>query len=439
MAGVQMLRPGDAGYDEARRVHNGMIDRRPAIIARPGSAPEVAEAVRHAQAEGLDISIRGGGHSIAGRAVRDGGLMIDLSSMRSISVDAGRRTAIAEGGARWRDFNDATSAHGLATTGGVISTTGVGGLTLGGGLGWLMGSHGLAVDNLLSVELVTADGDVLDVSQASHPDLFWGLRGGGGNFGVATRFEFQLHPLAGVTGGLIAHPFEAARGLFRFLRDVMAAAPDELALMPLLVHAPDGSGTPLVAVAVGHAGDPRAAERDLAPLLDFGSPILSQIGPMTYPALNMMLDDGFPPGARYYWKSSFSETLGDEVIDILVDQFAACPSPMSGIAVEHFHGAVTRVPIDATAVPHRSPSVNILIAGEWTEPEADDENISWTRQTYEALGPYLLDRRYQNYFSGDDDAALAAFGTNIGRLAEIKRRYDPGNLFQANQPIAVAT
>jgi FAD/FMN-containing dehydrogenase len=437
MAALSTLRPGDAGYDESRRVHNGMVDRRPAVIARPRSTAEVAKAVQLARREGLALSVRGGGHSIAGRAVVDGGLMIDLSLMRQVTVDAARRVASVEGGATWRDVNDATSAQGLATTGGVISTTGVGGLTLGGGLGWLMGSHGLAVDNLLSVELVTAEGEILQVSETSHPDLFWALRGGGGNFGVATRLEFRLHPVAGVTGGLVVHPFDAARDLFRLLRDVMASAPDDLALMPLLVHAPDGSGVPLAAVAVCHAGDPGRAEGDLAPLLAFGSPLVSQIGPMSYPALNMMLDDGFPPGALYYWKSSFSAVLSDAVIDVLVEQFPACPSPMSGVAIEHFHGAVTRVPVDATAVPHRTPSIDILVAGVWRDPKTSDANVAWVRETYAALGPHLLDRRYVNYFSADDDAARAAFGPNYDRLVEVKRRYDPEDVFRANQPIAV--
>lgn len=439
MAAYQTLRPGDPGYDDARRVHNGLIDRRPALIARCSSSQEIAAAITDARSAGLPISVRGGGHSIAGRAVVDGGAVIDLSPMRSVDVDPDARVATAQGGARWREFNDATSAHGLATTGGVISTTGVGGLTLGGGLGWLMGTHGLSVDNLQRVELVTAGGDIVEVSETSQPDLFWAVRGGGGNFGVASRLEFRVHALRGVTGGLIAHPFAAARDLFRFLRDRMATARDELALMPLLVHAPDGSGTKLAAVAIGHAGEPAAAEADLEPLVRFGSPVLAQVGPMTYPALNMMLDDGFPPGALYYWKSSFAGDLTDEAIDVLIDRFADCPSPMSGIAIEHFHGAVTRVPVDATAVPHREPGFNILIAGLWDDPKAGDDNIAWTRQTYAAMGPYFVDRRYVNYFSGDDDAPRSAYGGNTDRLAEIKRRYDPDGVFQSGQPIPVPT
>jgi FAD/FMN-containing dehydrogenase len=432
MAAYETIRPGDAGYDDARRVHNGMVDRRPAMIARCRSSHEIAAAIADARSAGLPISVRGGGHSIAGRALKDGGVMIDLSAMRSVTVDPGRRTAIADGGARWREFNDATSAHDLATTGGVISTTGVGGLTLGGGLGWLMGTHGLSVDNLLRVELVTADGQIRDVSDATDPDLFWALRGGGGSFGVASRLEFRVHRLTGIAGGLIAHPFAAAGELFRRLRDAMTTAPDELALMPLLVHAPDGSGAKLAAVAIGYAGEASAAAATLDPLLAFGSPVLSQVGPMPYPALNTMLDDGFPAGALYYWKSSFADELTDDAIDVLVEQFAACPSPMSGIAIEHVHGAVTRVPVDATAVPHRTAGVNILIAGLWSDPADSDANVAWTRATYAAMAPFLIDRRYVNYLSGDDDAPKSAYGVNADRLAALRRRYDPDGVFNAS-------
>jgi FAD/FMN-containing dehydrogenase len=327
----------------------------------------------------------------------------------------------------------------LATTVGVISSTGVGGLTLGGGLGWLMGTHGLSVDNLLAVELVTADGEVLDVTEVGQPDLFWGLRGGGGNFGIAASLEFRLHPLGSVTAGLIAHPFEAARNLLAFVREYTADAPDELAVMPLLVHAPDGSGTRLAAVAVCHAGSPEQAQADFAPLRAFGSPVLAQVGPMPYPAVNTMLDDGFPRGARYYWKSGFVAALSDGVIEALVDGFAACPSTMSGIAIEHFHGASTRVPVAATAVPHRDPSFDVLVAGVWDDPAADSANAAWARATYESLAPFLVGRRYVNYLSADDSAATPeAYGANLARLAELKRRYDPDNVFRVNQNVAPA-
>jgi FAD/FMN-containing dehydrogenase len=434
----EVVRPGQDVYDEVRKVHNGLVDKRPALIARCRDAADVVEALTIAREAGLEVAVRGGGHSIAGRGTTDGGVMIDLSLMKGISVDPERRTARVGGGVTWREFNDATAVYGLATTGGVISTTGVGGLTLGGGLGWLMGTHGLSVDNLVGVELVTAAGEVLAVNAEDHPDLFWALRGGGGNFAVVTSFEFRLHPVGQVFGGLVAHPFEAAGNLLRFCRDFTADVPDELAVMPLLVHAPDGSGVPLAAVAMCHTGSSDAAEADLRPLLDFGAPVLRQVGPMSYPAVNSMLDDGFPRGALYYWKSSFMAELADAAIDVMVERFAACPSPMSGIAIEHFHGAVTRIPATATAVPHRDPSYNLLVAGVWADAAATDANIAWTRSTYRELEPFFVDRRYVNYFSGDDTQLRSAYGPNYERLADVKRRYDPENVFRVNHNIEPA-
>ncbi|MGQ0549554.1 MAG: FAD-binding oxidoreductase [Armatimonadota bacterium] len=435
-----LLRPGNDGYEEARRIHNGLIDKRPALIARCVGTADIIEALGFAREQGLEISVRGGGHNVAGRSVTNGGAMIDLSLMKGIHIEPKARTVRAQGGVTWREFNRETHVHGLATTGGVISTTGIAGLTLGGGLGWLMGKHGLSVDNLLSVELVTAMGEVLTASTENHPDLFWALRGGGGNFGVAVSFEFRLHSLSQVYGGLVAHPFDAARDVFRFCRDFTGSVPDELAVMPLLVHAPDGSGVPLAAVAMCHVGTPDQAEADLKPLLEFGTPAMVQVGPMPYPALNMMLDAGFPMGALYYWKSSFVPTLNDETIDAMVDRFAMCPSPMTGIAIEHFHGAVTRVGLSDTAVPHREPSYNVLIASVWADPATTNENIAWTRATYAALAPYLVNRRYVGYLSDDDvgDAVRAAYGPNYARLAQAKRRYDHDNIFCLNHNIQPA-
>jgi len=433
----EVLRPGDPGYDEARSAHNGAIDKRPALILRCRSTADVVAALAVGRESGLEIAIRGGGHSIAGRSATAGGVLIDLGLMKGIVVNPTTRTVRVQGGVTWRELNREAAIHDLATTGGVISTTGVAGLTLGGGLGWLMGTHGLSVDNLLAVELVTAEGDVFDVTEATQPDLFWGLRGGGGNFGIAASLEFRLHPLGSVTAGLIAHPFDAARELLAFVREYTAGAPDELAVMPLLVHAPDGSGARLAAVAVCHAGSPDRADADLAPLRAFGSPVLAQVGPMPYPAVNTMLDDGFPRGARYYWKSGFVGALEDGLIDALIEGFAACPSPMSGIAIEHFHGAVTRVPVVATAVPHRDPGYNVLVAGVWDDPAADDTNVVWARSTYQSLAPFLVGRRYINYLSADDSAATPdVYGANLARLAELKRRYDPDNVFRDSQNIA---
>jgi FAD/FMN-containing dehydrogenase len=262
------------------------------------------------------------------------------------------------------------------------------------------------------------------------------VRGGGGNFGIVTSFEFRLHPVNEIGGGLVAHTFDAAKDFLRFLGEYSATGPDELAVMPLLVHAPDGSGTRLAASAVAHFGPPQQAEADLRPLLEFGSPILSQVGSISYPALNTMLDDGFPPGASYYWKSNFVPELTDEVIEVMIDRFATCPSIMSGIAVEHLHGAMTRVPVTATAFPHRDPGYNVLVAGVWADAEKSDENIAWTRETYQALRPLLSTGRYVNYLSDDDvEAVPDAYGPNLRRLVEIKHRYDPGNLFHLNHNI----
>jgi len=357
----RVLRPTDDGYDAARRVHNGLVDRAPAVIVRCRSAADAAAAVRFARAAGLDICVRGGGHNVAGRAVVDGAVMIDLAEMKGATVDTGAGTVRAEGGLNWAELNAATAEHGLAVTGGAISTTGIAGLTLGGGLGWLMAKHGLAADNLLAVELVNADGDILEVTEDSDPDLLWALRGGGGNFGVATAFTYRLHPLETVTGGLIAHPVDAAPELLRFYREAVAGCSDDLTVFAALAHAPDGSGTKLAAMIVFHTGDEEQAEADLAPFKSWGSPLVVDVGRMPYQVMNTLLDDGFPAGALNYWLSSFAQTLSDGLIDQMVERFASVPSPMSAIIMEHFHGTVTRVGVSDTAVPHRQEGWNIFI------------------------------------------------------------------------------
>lgn len=434
-----VLRPHDPGYDEARAVHNGLVDREPALIVRCRTANDVVAALAFARRAELEISVRGGGHNVAGRAVTDGGVMIDLALMKGIAVDPAARTATVEGGVIWAELNDAAAAHGLAVTGGTVSTTGVAGYTLGGGLGWLMSKYGLAVDNLLAVELVTADGAVLQVDAASHPDLFWALRGGGGNFGVATSFTFRLHPLRTVVGGLIAHPLEAAPALLRFYRDAAAGASDDLTVFAGLVHAPDGSGTKLSALVVFHTGAPAAAERDLEPFETWGSPLAVQVGPMPYPVMNTILDAGFPTGSLNYWLSSFTRGLSDELIDIAVERFARVPSAMSAILFEHFHGAVTRVGTTETAVPHRDEGWNLLIPSVWTDPADTHANIAWTRETFAALGPHFKTGRWLNYLGDDqtDDDVRAAYGSNYERLRELKRRYDPDNVFHLNHNIEV--
>ena len=436
--GDRILRPEDPGYDEARAIHNGLVDRRPALIVRCRTASDVVAALALARDAGLDVSVRGGGHNVAGRAVSDGGVMIDLAAMKAIAVDPDRGTVTAGGGVTWNELNTATGAHGLAVTGGAISSTGIAGLTLGGGLGWLMGKYGLAADNLVGAELVTAAGEVLGVDEASHPDLLWGLRGGGGNFGVVTTFTYRLHPVATVTGGLIAHPIDAAPDVLRFYRDAAAGASDDLTVFCGLVPAPDGSGNKLAAMVVCHLGDEEAAQRELAPFTGFGSPLAVQVGPMPYPVMNTLLDDGFPKGALNYWLSSFTNGLTDALIDTAVERYAAVPSPMTPMLFEHFHGAVTRIETTAAAVPHREAGWNLLIPSVWTDPATTDANIAWTKETHAALKPELSDRRWLNYLGDDQggDAIRAAYGPNYDRLRELKRRYDPGNVFHLNHNIA---
>ncbi len=434
----QLLLPGAAGYDDSRRVHNGLIDKRPALIACCRGVADVVDAVKLARSLDLEVAVRGGGHNVAGRATVDGGLMIDLSPMKSIHVDAKRRSTRVQGGATWAQVNRETQLHGLAVTGGVVSTTGVAGLTLGGGLGWLMGKYGLALDNLLSVELVTAAGRAVRASADENPDLFWAVRGGGGNFGVATSFEFQLHAVGPtITGGLVAHPFDQARDLLRFFRDITPTLPDEHTVVAGLIHAPDGSGAKLAAMVSCHCGPLEEGEAATLPLKKFGSPGMDALGPMPYCEQNMMLDAGYPKGALNYWKSSFLAQMSDDAIDAMIDGFARCPAPMGQIIIEHVHGAATKVGVHDTAFPHRSDGYNLLVLSQWLEPESTDRCIAWARQTYREMEPFVGSGRYVNYLGDDEigDPVAAAYGPNYRRLQEIKAKYDPANFFHMNQNI----
>jgi FAD/FMN-containing dehydrogenase len=431
-----LLRPDQSGYDEVRRIHNGMIDRRPALIAGCLGNADIVDAVNFARTHGLELAVRGGGHNVAGRAVCDDGLMLDMSLMKGIHVDPVRRTARAQGGVTWREFNRETQAHGLATTGGVISTTGIAGLTLGGGLGWLMAKHGLAMDNLVSAEVVTASGDILRTSRDENADLFWGLQGGGGNFGAVSWLEYRLHPVGTVTSGLIAHPFDRARDVLKFFREITSAVlPDDLTIFGALLHAPEGAQ--IAVIIVCHCGPLAEAEAALQPIKKFGTPILDSIGPTTYEETNKMLDAGFPRGALNYWKSNFMSELSDQAIDTLVSQFAACPSPMSGLLLEHIHGAATRVGVGETAFPHRREGYNFLVVSEWLDPAENARNIAWARESYDVMRPSFTPGRYVNYLGDDDgeDAVAAAYGPNYQRLRTLKAKYDPTNLFHLNQNI----
>jgi FAD/FMN-containing dehydrogenase len=433
----QLLQPNHAGFDEARRVHNGLIDKRPALIAQARNTADIVDAVTLARESGFEVAVKGGGHNVAGRGTIDGGLLIDLSLMKGIQVDVKNKTARVQGGATWKEYNRETQLHGLASTGGVISSTGVAGLTLGGGLGWLIGKYGMAVDNLRSVELVTADGRVVTASSSENADLFWALRGGGGNFGVASSFEFNVHPVGPiVTGGIAAHLFAAGRDVLRFFRDRTASLPDEQTLFAGLVHAPDGA-TKLAAFVTCHCGALPDGEAVLRPLKAFGSPVMDVIGPMPYEQVNQLLDAAYPKGALNYWKANFLTTLSDDAIDILLDRYSRVPSPMTAIVLEHFHGAVTRVGVSDTAFPHRSAGYNVVITGEWMNPADTDKNIQWVRETYDALKPFMASARYVNYLEADapGDQLSEAYGPNIARLREMKAKYDPANFFHVNQNI----
>lgn len=434
----ELLLPGDPGYEEARLVHNGLIDKRPALIARCRGVADVVDAVKLAQRLGLEVAVRGGGHNVAGRATIDGGVMIDLSLMKAVRVDVKGRKAWVEGGATWAGVNRETQLHGLAVTGGVVSSTGVAGLTLGGGLGWLMGKHGLALDNLLAAELVTAEGKILRASAADEPDLFWALRGGGGNFGVVTSFEFQLHAVGPmVTGGLVAHPFDRAQDVLRFFRQSTQALPDEHMIFGGLVHAPDGSGTKLAAMVTCHCGSPGDGEAAVRPLKSFGSPALDALGPMSYAAINGMLDGGYPKGALNYWRSQFLTELSDAAIDAMIACFARCPTPMGQLLIEHFHGAATRVGVGETAFPHRQEGYNFLILAEWLDHADTQRCIAWARDTAAQMQDFLAPARYVNYLGDDEtgDALSAAYGPNYRRLQRVKAQYDPTNFFRMNQNI----
>jgi FAD/FMN-containing dehydrogenase len=433
----ELLQPGDPGFDAARRVHNGLIDKHPALIARCRGTSDIADAVRLARELGLEVAVRGGGHNVAGRSTTDGGLMIDLAPMTGMHVDPQARTARAQGGVTWGLFNRETQLHGLATTGGVISTTGVAGLTLGGGLGWLMGKHALSLDNLLSVDLVLADGSAVTASAQENPDLFWAVRGGGGNFGVASSFEYRLHPVGPmITGGVIAYPFSEAWDVLRRFRDITAALPDELMVFGGLIHAPDGSGAKLAAMVVCHCGSLADAETAVQPIRSFGSPALEAIGPVPYAVMNSMLDDGYPRGALNYWKSNFLASLTDDAIRTMIDCFAQCPAPMGQLLLEHFHGAVTRIAPTDTAFPLRSAGYNLLVLSQWTDAKDNEACIGWGRNSYAAMQPFMASGRYVNYLGDDEsDSIAAAYGPNYPRLRQLKAKYDPDNVFRLNQNI----
>ena len=439
-----LLRPGEEGYDEARRIWNGAIDRRPALIARCAGTDDVVEAVRFARERDLLASVRGGGHSIAGHSVCDDGLMIDLSLMKSIRVDPEARTARAAGGVLWSELDRATQPYGLATTGGVISHTGIGGLTLGGGLGHLMRRHGLTVDNLLAVELVTADGERVRADAESEPELFWGLRGGGGNFGIATAFEYRLHEVGPIVlGGPIFWPLEEMPRVLRFLRDYASEAPDELGITLAIMPAPPAPflpperfGKPVVGLVLLWAGDPGEGQKAIAPLRDIAAPLADAVSAMPYVALQSMLDGGAPHGRHYYWKSHRLPTFPDELIEIIGDRVEVAKVPfwqMNGWAVG---GAASRVDPAATAMAQRAEGFHFNIVAGWPPPDSEREShVAWVRDGWEQLATYG-EGVYPNFLSDEGEAGVeTAFGEHRARLVSLKDRYDPTNFFRLNANI----
>ena len=443
-----VLLPGDTGYDEARRIWNGMIDRWPALILRCAGAADVVQAVRFARRQGeLLLSIRGGGHNIAGSAVCDGGVMLDLSPMSSVRIDPARRRARVEPGVLLGDFDKEAQAFGLATPLGINSTTGVAGLTLGGGFGWPSRKHGLSVDNLLSADLVTAGGDLLHASAEENPELFWAIRGGGGNFGVVTSFEFHLHSVGpDVLAGLIVHPFARGGQLLRAYREIVARAPDELTCWVVLCKAPplpflpaSVHGTDILVFALCHVGDLDAGRQAVAPLRALGTPIADLVGPQPFVGFQAAFDPLLAPGARNYWKSHDFAALSDGAIDTILAHAGRLPSPQSEIFIAHLGGATRRVPIDATAYARRDTEFVMNLHTRWDDPAQDRDCIAWAREFFAATAPFATGGAYVNFLTQDEaERVEAAYGSNHARLARLKARYDPDNLFRLNQNILPA-
>jgi FAD/FMN-containing dehydrogenase len=439
----RVVLPRDPDYEDARRVYNHMIDRRPAAVVRCTSTEDVAAVVAYAATSGQDLAVRGGGHSVPGFGTADGAVVADLSGLQSITVDAGERVARAGGGVTWGRLDEATAAHGLATTGGIISTTGIGGLTLGGGIGYLCRGYGLSCDNLLSAEVVTADGSVLTASADEHPDLFWALRGGGGNFGVVTEFTYRLHPVSAIYGGPMFFELSDAAAVLAYFRDFIQDAPREYGGFPAFQIAPPLPFVPehrvgdtflaLVSCWTGPAG---SGERVLQGFREVAPPVAEHVGLMPYPALNSAFDPLVPPGLHHYWKACYVAELTDAAIAAHVEHGARVPVVSSTMHLYPINGACHDVAQDATAFGHRDASFAAVIAGMWPDPADDDANTTWVKEYYAAIAPHSEAGGYVNFASADDQPRVAAnYGANYPRLVEVKRRYDPQNLFHLNQNI----
>jgi FAD/FMN-containing dehydrogenase len=439
----EVITESDEGYEDARKVLNAMIERRPSVIVRCSETADVTAAVDYARENQLDVAVRGGAHSVPGFGTVDGGVVIDLSGMQRVDVDPEARTARAQGGATWGVFNDATHAHGLATTGGIISTTGVGGLTLGGGIGYLARGVGFSCDNLLSAEVVTADGRTLTASESENEDLFWALRGGGGNFGVVTMFELRLHPVADIYGGPLFFEASDAGDVLRAYRELIADAPEEFGGFPAWQIAPplpfipeDRHGDVFLAFVSCFNGSAEEGERILKPLRDAGRVVAEHVDTMPYPALNSAFDGLYPPGLQHYWKANFVKELTEEAIEAHLEHGPKVPAVNSTMHIYPIDGACQRVAPDATAFAYRDANFATVIVGAWPDPADNEANIAWVRDYYDATAPLSEEGGYVNFMSDDDqDRIKANYKGNYDRLVEVKRKYDPDNLFHLNQNI----
>jgi FAD/FMN-containing dehydrogenase len=439
----QTVTPDDADYDEARKVYNGMIDRRPQVVVRCVDTGDVMATVGFARENELDLSVRGGSHSVPGFGTNDDGVVIDLSRMKGMRVDPASNTVRAEGGCTWGDFNHANYAYGLATTGGVVSTTGIAGLTLGGGIGHLSRGFGLSLDSLLSADVVTADGRLLVASPHENEDLFWALRGGGGNFGVVTSFEYQLHPVKDIFAGIFFYPLERVRDVLEFYRDYVETAPEEMGLFPAFQIAPPlpfipeaEVGKTFIAIVACWAGPLEKGEQALEPIRTAAPTVAQMVSPMPYPALNSAFDALLPPGLQHYWKASFATELTDGAIDAHIEHGAKVPVVNSTMHIYPINGACHRVPADATAFAYRNATFATVIAGMWPDPADNTQNIKWVKDYYQALEPHSLAGGYVNFMAGDDQGRVKDnYKDNYSRLTSIKKQYDPGNLFHLNQNI----
>ena len=430
----EVIQPSDSGYETARKIWNSSIDKHPGIIARCSGVADVVAAVNFARENELLVAVRGGGHNVSGRALCDDGIVIDLSGMKGIHVDAKARIARVQGGATLGDVDRETHLFGLAVPAGVISKTGIGGLTLGGGVGWLVRKYGLTCDNVLSFDLVTANGELRVASVSENEDLFWALRGGGGNFGIVTSFEFRVHPVSTVLGGLVMYPRDRAVEVLQFYRDFTQSAPEELTAYAALVHTPDG--IPAVAVIACYCGDVAEGEQVFKPLRTFSSPMMDAIQIMPFPQMQTLLDAAFPDGNQNYWKSTFLRELSDDAILVLVEHANRATSPLSGVTIEYYGGVASRVGVSETAFAQRQAQYDVAILAQWVDPGESQRHIGWAHGLADSMRPFSSGAYFLNFLGEEgEDTVKAAFGPNYDRLTAIKKKYDPKNFFCMNQNI----